>query len=177
LLDGWPEADSVCVDLHKWLNVPYDSAVQFTRRQDLQVRVFENQSVYLGAPGDSPDPMHLTPETSRRLRALPAWFALAAYGRAGYREIVERNIACAQEMGARLAASPRWKLLAPVRLNVVCFAPTTGHVADVLDDLTRSGEAFLTPTVYQGVPAIRAAFSNWRTTSADVDRVGTALGV
>jgi glutamate/tyrosine decarboxylase-like PLP-dependent enzyme len=177
LVDGWSEADSVCVDLHKWLNVPYDSAVQFTRRQDLQVRVFENQSAYLGTPGSNPDPMHLTPETSRRLRALPAWFALAAYGRAGYREIVERNIACAQEMGARLATSPRWQLLAPVRLNVVCFAPTTGQVAPLLDDLTRSGEAFLTPTVYQGVPAIRAAFSNWRTTSADVDRVCTALGV
>ena len=177
LLDGWSEADSVCVDLHKWLNVPYDSAVQFTRRQDLQVRVFENQSPYLGAPGLVPDFMHLTPETSRRLRALPAWFALAAYGRDGYREIVERNIACAQELGARLAHSPSWELLAPVRLNVVCFAPTSRQVTDVLDDLARSGEAFLTPTVYQGVPAIRAAFSNWRTTSADVDRVAAALGV
>jgi glutamate/tyrosine decarboxylase-like PLP-dependent enzyme len=177
LLDGWAQADSITVDLHKWLNVPYDSAVQFTRRQDLQLRVFQNVSAYLGDPGDRPDFMHLTPETSRRLRALPAWFALAAYGRAGHREIVERNIACAQEMGSRLAASPDWKLLAPVRLNVVCFAPTTRQVADVLDDLTRGGEAFLTSTVYQGVPAIRAAFSNWRTTAADVDRVCAALGV
>ncbi|HTI24746.1 MAG TPA: pyridoxal-dependent decarboxylase [Kutzneria sp.] len=177
LLDGWEQADSVCVDLHKWLNVPYDSAVQFTRRQDLQVRVFENQSPYLGAPGAVPDPMHLTPETSRRLRALPAWFALFAYGRAGYREIVERNIACAQEMGARLAAGSQWRLLAPVRLNVVCFAPVHGQVPEVLDALSRSGEAFLTPTVYKGVPAIRAAFSNWRTTSADVERVCRALGV
>ncbi|WP_043724249.1 pyridoxal-dependent decarboxylase [Kutzneria sp. 744] len=177
LVDGWSEADSVCIDLHKWLNVPYDSAVQFTRRQDLQVRVFENQSPYLGAPGAVPDPMHLTPETSRRLRALPAWFALSAYGREGYREIVERNIACAQALGSRLAASPSWRLLAPVRLNVVCFTPVDRQVPEVLDALSRSGEAFLTPTVYQGVPAIRAAFSNWRTTMADVDRVCRALGV
>jgi glutamate/tyrosine decarboxylase-like PLP-dependent enzyme len=177
LLDGWSEADSVCVDLHKWLNVPYDSAVQFTRRQDLQVRVFENVSPYLGAPGAVPDYMHLTPETSRRLRALPAWFALAAYGRDGYREIVERNIACAREMGARLERSPRWKLLAPVRLNVVCFtlADDPSRVGAVLDELARTGEAFLTPTVYRGVPAIRAAFSNWRTTAADVDRICAAL--
>jgi glutamate/tyrosine decarboxylase-like PLP-dependent enzyme len=179
LLDGWSEADSVCIDLHKWLNVPYDSAVQFTRRQDLQVQVFENVSTYLGEPGTTPDFMHLTPETSRRLRALSAWFALAAYGRSGYREIVERNIACAQEMGARLSQSPHWRLLAPVRLNVVCFtvsdSATSDRVAAALDDLARSGEAFLTPTVYKGVPAIRAAFSNWRTTTADVDRVCTAL--
>lgn len=180
LLDGWAEADSVCVDLHKWLNVPYDSAVQFTRRQDLQLRVFENVSPYLGTPGATPDFMHLTPETSRRLRALPAWFTLEAYGRSGYREIVERAIECAREMGARLERNPRWRLLAPVRLNVVCFtlsgAVTTERVAAVLEELTRSGEAFLTPTVYQGAPAIRAAFSNWRTTLADVDRVCAALG-
>ncbi|HEY3711335.1 MAG TPA: pyridoxal-dependent decarboxylase [Amycolatopsis sp.] len=180
LLDGWTEADSVCVDLHKWLNVPYDSAVQFTRRPDLQLRVFENVSSYLGAPGDTPDFMHLTPETSRRLRALAAWFALAAYGRAGYREIVERNVAGAREMGARLDRSSRWRLLAPVRLNVVCFTlsgdATAERVKEALDAVTRSGEAFLTPTVYQGLPAVRAAFSNWRTTAADVDRVCAALG-
>ena len=181
LLDGWSQADSVCVDLHKWLNVPYDSAVQFTRHRDLQVRVFENVAAYLGNPGATPNLMRLTPESSRRLRALPAWFALAAYGRSGYREIVERNIACAQDMGARLAGSPQWRLLAPVRLNIVCFtvsgSPTTERIATILDELTRSGEAFLSPTVYQGVPAIRAAFSNWRTTTADVDRICAALGV
>ncbi len=180
LLDGWDRADSVCVDLHKWMNVPYDSAVQFTRRQDLQVKVFENVSPYLGDPGPTPDFMHLTPETSRRLRALSAWFALTAYGRRGFQDIVERNIACANEMGERLTRSSRWRLLAPVRLNIVCFtlagSPTREQIAAVLDEVARGGEAFLTPTVYQGVPAIRAAFSNWRTTGADVDRICKALG-
>ncbi|MEV4147795.1 hypothetical protein AB0J40_29295 [Amycolatopsis sp. NPDC049691] len=41
--------------------------------------------------------------------------------------------------------------------------------------IAEDGTTFLTPTVYDGRPALRAAFSNWRTTAADVDRVFAAL--
>jgi glutamate/tyrosine decarboxylase-like PLP-dependent enzyme len=180
LLDGLGEADSVCVDLHKWLNVPYDSAVQFTRRRDLQVRVFANSAAYLGPLGDDLDRVdlvHLTPENSRRLRALPAWFTLAAYGREGHAEIVRRDIALAGLLGERVAALPGYRLLAPVRLNVVCFTPegSPERIGELVSAIIESGEAFLTPTVYGGVPALRAAFSNWRTTEADVERVVKVL--
>ncbi|MGW1534692.1 pyridoxal phosphate-dependent decarboxylase family protein [Streptomyces aureus] len=179
LVAGLDEADSVCVDLHKWLNVPYDAAVQFTRRQDLQVRVFHNASPYLGLPGADPDFLHLTPENSRRLRALPAWFSLAAYGRAGHREIVERNVALARRLGERISRAPGLRLLAPVRLNVVCFTladdPTERRVQALADAVAASGEAFLTPTCYDGTHGLRAAFSNWRTSEADTDRVFAAV--
>ncbi|MFF9151436.1 pyridoxal phosphate-dependent decarboxylase family protein [Streptomyces sp. NPDC014846] len=179
LVDGLDAADSVCVDLHKWLNVPYDAAVQFTRRPDLQVAVFHNASPYLGLPTGEPDFLHLTPENSRRLRALPAWFSLVAYGRAGHREIVERNVALARRLGAGIDALPGLRLLAPVRLNVVCFTLAGDPSQERVDTLARavaaSGEAYVTPTVYGGVPGLRAAFSNWRTTQADTDRVLEAL--
>lgn len=174
LLDGLAEADSVCVDLHKWLNVPYDSGLQFTRRRDLQVEVFQNSAAYLGEPGERPEFVHLTPESSRRLRALTAWFSLTAYGVAGHREIVARNIASARDLGARLAELPGVRLCAPVRLNVVCFS-VPGDVHAVAGAVADTGEAFLTPTVYDGVPALRAAFSNWRTETADVDRIFAVL--
>jgi glutamate/tyrosine decarboxylase-like PLP-dependent enzyme len=179
LTAGIDAADSVCVDLHKWLNVPYDSAVQFTRRRDLQVRIFQNAAVYLGLPTADPDFVHLTPESSRRLRALPAWFTLAAYGRAGHSEIVRTCIAGAQRLGDQLAGLDGIRLLAPVRLNVVCFTlgddPTAELMSEVADLVAASGETFVTPTLLAGVPGIRAAFSNWRTTEADVDRMFTAL--
>ncbi|MBB5965126.1 pyridoxal phosphate-dependent decarboxylase family protein [Planomonospora venezuelensis] len=176
LVDGLGEADSVCVDLHKWLNVPYSSAVQFTRRRDLQARVFANSAAaYLGPVGD--DPVHLTPENSRRLHAVPAWFALAAYGREGHAEIVRRDVALAGLLGERIAALPAYRLLAPVRLNVVCFtlADAPERAGELVNAIIESGEAFLTPTVHDGVPALRAAFSNWRTTEADVERVADLL--
>lgn len=183
LADGLDASDSLCVDLHKWLNVPYDSAVQFTRRRDLQARVFQARifqegAAYLGPLGEHPDLVHLTPENSHRLRALAAWFTLRAYGRQGHREIVERDIACARALGERLSRDPALTLLAPVRLNVVCFTLADGPTPARLTALREAvaAEVFVTPTVYGGTPALRAAFSNWRTTRADVDRVAQALG-
>jgi glutamate/tyrosine decarboxylase-like PLP-dependent enzyme len=179
LVDGIAEADSVCVDLHKWLNVPYDAAVQFTRHRDLQVQVFKNLGAYLPPPVGEPDFLHLTPESSRRLRALPTWFSLVAYGRAGHQEIVERTIALAERLGEWLTGEPRLRLLVPVRLNIVCCTladdPTQERVHALVDAIARSGEALVTPTVYDGTPGFRVAFSNWRTTESDVDRLGAAL--
>ncbi|WP_407564585.1 pyridoxal phosphate-dependent decarboxylase family protein [Streptomyces sp. 184] len=179
LVAGLDSADSVCVDLHKWLNVPYDAAVQFTRRRDLQVRVFRNAAAYMAQPGDDPDFVHLTPENSRRLRALPAWLTLAAYGREGHREVVERNAALARRFGERVEDAGALRLLAPVRLNVVCFTtaqePTAERVAAVAERAAAGGEVVVTPTVYGGTHGLRAAFSNWRTETGDVDRAVAAL--
>jgi len=183
LVEGLSGADSICIDLHKWLNVPYDSAVQFTRRRDLQLRVFQNATAYInvtgGMPGDNPDFVHLTPENSRRLRALATWFSLAAYGREGHAGIVQRNIAMAQRLGDAIDAIDGLKRIAPVRLNVVCFTlaidPNEARVQAYVRALRDGGEVFVTPTLYDGVWAVRAAFSNWRTMPTDVDRTAAAL--
>lgn len=179
---GLDAADSVCVDAHKWMNVPYDSALQFTRHRPLQLRVFQNAAAYLGALDERatrPDFVHLTPENSRRWRALSAWFAVQAYGRAGHAEIVTRNIDGARQLGRLIEQDLTLRLLAPVRLNIVCFAvqgcEDAASVQALLERLRDTGEAFLTPTCFQGRWAVRAAFSNWRTSLEDVDRVFSAL--
>lgn len=179
LLKGWEAADSITVDAHKWLNVPYDSAVQFTQQRHLplQVQVFQNHSAYLEPPSVRPDNyLHLTPENSRRFRALPVWMALKAYGRDGLAEVVERNVALAKLLAEQLTLTPGFTVLAPVNLNVVCFALASGEGSPhalaqrnrFLQLLDNAGVVRCTSTSLNGRVGMRAALVNWMTREEDI---------
>lgn len=183
LVKGMEAADSIAVDAHKWLNVPYDSGIAFTRHAEEQIAVFKAAASYLAPP--RPDPrnyLHMGPENSRRFRALPAWMSLKAYGREGYRSIVERCCALAGGLGELIGADDNFRLLAPVRLNIACFTVRKGtdwaaaeDIQVFLDTLRNEGTAFLSPGAFEGEAAIRAAFSNWRTTEDDMRQTFEAL--
>lgn len=178
LMNGWENADSITVDCHKWLNVPYESAVFFVKEKYklLQTETFQNSNApYLGDPLENFNYLNFLPENSRRLKALPAWFSLTAYGKQGYQDIVENSIKLAQLLGEKIEMSEKFELLAPVRLNNVCFTlrgqQNQEKVSAFLGKLNDTGKVFMTPTVYNNKKGIRAAFVNWRTTAKDIELI------
>jgi glutamate/tyrosine decarboxylase-like PLP-dependent enzyme len=179
LTAGVELADSITVDAHKWLNVPYDCGVSFVREPERLAKALNVGAPYLPSPDDPrPNPGFLTPENSRRARALAVWATLRAYGRDGYRAMVERHLALARHLGARVDDAPELERLAEVQLNIVCFRARPGWAAEAdLDELNRrlgeallrDGRVFAGTTVYDGRVAFRPAIVNWQTTEPDVD--------
>ena len=121
LPQGSERAHSVIADGHKWLNVPYDCGFAFVRDAGLLAKVFSLAAAYL--PDAEPEPTYgyLKPESSHRARALAVWAALRAWGRSGYREMVERHLDLAQRLAGRVDEAPDLERLADVPLNIVCF--------------------------------------------------------
>ena len=181
LARGVDQADSVIADGHKWLNVPYDCGFAFVRDGRLLATVFGMGAPYFPvAEADHPDFLYLGPEMSRRARALAVWATLAAYGRSGYRAMVERHVSLARRVADQIRESDDFELLEEPRLNVICFRYRPSGIADTdLDGLNRrlgqailaDGRVYFGTTVYAGKVAFRPAISNWRTTEADVDAI------
>ncbi|AUC75984.1 pyridoxal phosphate-dependent decarboxylase family protein [Olleya sp. Bg11-27] len=178
LLKDWEHSDSITIDCHKWLNVPYESAVFFIKEEHkvLQTESFQNSNApYLGNPLDNFNYLNFLPENSRRLKALPAWFSLTAYGKEGYKSIVENCILMANLLGEKIRKSADFELLAPVILNNICFTlcgeESQDKVQSFLSKLNDTGKVFMTPTFYNNKKGIRASFVNWRTTEKDIDLV------
>jgi glutamate/tyrosine decarboxylase-like PLP-dependent enzyme len=185
LVRGVEDADSVAVDGHKWLNVPYDSGYAFVRDHALLARAFRYTADYLPAE-DDPRPTlgAIGPESSRRGRGFAVWATLAAYGRDGQRRLVEHCLDNAQHLARQVREADDLELLAGVELNIVPFRYNPGGLGEeALDELNRRlGEAvladgrFLVGTSRLGQRSVfRPAFSNWRTRPEDIDEFVAVL--
>jgi glutamate/tyrosine decarboxylase-like PLP-dependent enzyme len=117
---------------------------------------------------------------SRRARALAVWATLRAYGRDGYRAMVERHVGLAQRVADQVDAAPDLERMADVTLNVICFRYRPPGVSeDRLDDVNRrlgelvleDGRVYFGTTVYNAKVCFRPAIVNWRTREDDVDLI------
>ena len=181
LVEGVERADSVIADGHKWLNVAYDCGFAFVKDPTLQAAVFTSGAAYLPDPlGPKPTWGYLGPEMSRRARSFAVWATLRAYGRSGYRAIVEKHLDLAQRLAGLVDDAPELERLAEVPLNIVCFRyRPDGVPEEELNDLNRrigeaailDGRVFFGTTEYDGKVAFRPAPVNWRNRPEDVDLI------
>lgn len=141
--------------------------------------------------------MNISIENSQRFRSLPVWATLYAYGRDGYRKIIDENCRYAKTLfdWMKNERSDLYTVLTEeCPLNIVVFAQKltpelegmpegeaksqvlSKKNAELLKRINETGVAYFSPTVWKGRPAIRAAISNWRTTvEADWEPVRTML--
>jgi glutamate/tyrosine decarboxylase-like PLP-dependent enzyme len=179
LLDGVEEADSWSTDGHKWLNVPYDCGYAFLRDAAAHYASQSVHSSYLVQGAGARDQMDWTPEFSRRGRGFATYAALRQLGREGVAELIDRCCAITKELVERIGALPGAKALCEPLINqgmVRFFDPRPGATEADHDRLTdavivgvrETGEAFFTPTGWQGVRAMRVSVSNWQTSMEDV---------
>jgi glutamate/tyrosine decarboxylase-like PLP-dependent enzyme len=179
LTEGIDGAHSVIADGHKWLNVPHDCGFVFVRDHSLLGGVFgATASYYVGGGEEEPNFAMIGPESSRKARALAVWATLRAYGRDGYREMVERHLALTRRLAEQVDQADDLELLANVILNIVCFRYRPAGVPEPdLDDInSRLGDAILADgrvyfgtTRFEGKVAFRPAIVNFRTAEPDID--------
>lgn len=175
---GVEQADSWATDAHKWLNVPYDCGLVFSRdAAALRAALTHSRAAYLTGGGPR-EPMEYTPEMSRRARGIEIWAALRSMGRAGLAEMIER---CCRH-AARFAEGLRtagYTVLNDVELNQVLVSFGSAEKTQrVIQAMQSEGTGWCGGTVWQGQAAMRISVSSWLTSEEDVEKsLQAILGV
>lgn len=174
LATGVTAADSWALDAHKWLNVPYDSGIALVADASALGEAMSIGGAYLMS-GERRDAMNVTPDSSRRARAVDIWAALKSMGRQGLSDLVERNCRQARDLTAGLQQAGI-EVLNDVVLNqvVVSFGSdqrTNAVIARIQDE----GECWCGGTVWHGRVAMRISVSSWATTDEDIERSLSAI--
>jgi aromatic-L-amino-acid decarboxylase len=167
---GWERADSIGVNPHKWLGVPMDCSVLWTRRQDVFRDAFSLVPEFLRSPDDVLNLSEVSIPLGRRFRALKLWTVLRCYGRSGLQARLREHIRLAEQFEGWVAAEPGWELTAPRHFSLVCFRREGSDQENerLLERVNASGEVFISHTRFAGRYMLRLAIGSFRTTEDDV---------
>jgi aromatic-L-amino-acid decarboxylase len=186
MMEGVELADSVVVNPHKWMFVPLDFSALFVRRPELLRAVFSLTPEYLrgDAAAGEVNYMDYGLQLGRRFRALKAWLVFRAFGRDGLTARISEHCRLAREWARWVKADPRFILVAPVPMAVVCFrfAPVGPDEAacdrlnvDIVQALNASGAVYLTHTRVGGRVVMRVGIGNVLTTVQHLERAWKRL--
>jgi aromatic-L-amino-acid/L-tryptophan decarboxylase len=185
LMTGIEQADSIVINAHKWLFVPLDMSLLYSRRLDVVRRVFALTPQYLSgdATAGTRDYMDFSLQLGRRFRALKAWMVWRSLGRDGLVARLREHVRLARRLASWIESDPVFELRAPIVMAVVCFAarcPGDGAAADALNEelveaVNRSRRASVTHTRLRGRIAVRVAFGNILTTEHHLEIVWASI--
>ena len=170
MADGMELADSWSIDCHKWLNVPYDSAIAICRDREAMMEAFTISASYLLTDGER-IPNNFTPELSRRARGVDVWAALKFLGRDGFGQMIDRCCDHATWFSAELSKIG-FTIMNDVVINQVVFCLDDNddeRLARIMERVAESGKAWFGPTHWRGRDVYRMSISSHETTQADLD--------
>jgi aromatic-L-amino-acid decarboxylase len=168
LWDGVELADSLIVNAHKWLGAVFDCSLYLVRDPEHLVRVMSTHPSYLqtSADGRVKNYRDWGLPLGRRFRALKLWFLIREQGVEGLQARLRRDLGNAKWLEQQIAATPGWRVLAPVPLQTLCVRHEPAglddegvdrHTLEWVARLNHSGEAYLTPAMLDGRWMVRVS--------------------
>jgi glutamate/tyrosine decarboxylase-like PLP-dependent enzyme len=180
-LEGIGQADSVTLDPHKWLYVPFECGSLVVRDPRTLFDAFHILPDYLrdiGASGGQVNFSDYGEQLSRYARALKVWLSVSYYGTDALGEAIQASMGRAELAERLVGDAPELEVLAPARLGVFCFRARPAGLSDpgALDDLNHrvlervnaNGRFFISSTRLRGALALRICTCGWRTTDDDI---------
>jgi aromatic-L-amino-acid decarboxylase len=182
LFAGWERAQSIVVNPHKWMAVPFDASLLLTTRMDALRTAFSLVPVYLQSLDEAVATRNVSEyaqQLGRRFRALKVWVMLRAFGLEGLRRRIRMHVELARRFASWVEADPDWLVVAPVPFSTICVRWRPAHLADrdgdpaivarldacnqaILETVNAGGEIFLSHTRLGDRFTIRVALGHIR---------------
>lgn len=183
LLAGIERADSIALDLHKWMHIPFEAGCAIVRSEKAQRSTFSLTPEYLAQETRGLAAGHLWfsdygLQLSRQFRALKVWMSIKEHGLDRFGRMIARNVEQAQYFAHLVEIDPILELMAPVGMDIVCFRFNPGHLdteqlnalnKEILMQLHEQGIAAPSYTTLQGRYCLRIAIANHRSRQEDFD--------
>lgn len=184
-LKGIERADSVALDLHKWLHMPFEVGCVVVKDSEGHKDTFSLIPEYLekntrGLASGENWFSEYGLQLSRRFRALKVWMSLKEHGSERFGRMISRNVDQAYYLGALVNQHQDLELIAPIGMDIVCFRYNPGSLSlDELNALNKEiklqieERAIALPgyTTINGMYCIRCAISSHRVTNEDFDEL------
>jgi aromatic-L-amino-acid decarboxylase len=179
-LAGLELSDSIVLDPHKGLFLPYGSGSLLVKNGELLRRAHMMSAEYLQdveTPEGEVSPAEYSPELSRAYRGLRVWLPLKLYGVRAFRENLEEKLRLARWLYEKFRQEPGFECIGEPDLSVVAYRylPKSGDANDfnrrLIRTINRSRRLFISSTTLRGTFVLRACILSFRTHQAEIEEV------